>query len=221
MKSHGTNTYNFPCSLRFRAAKFHEGRSKAYVSLKSPQSLSGALDDISVAMKFDPSVADYMQQCGIVHLEYGNNDLAISMFKKALLVSPQHSMSLFHLGKCHASDMNHIVALVYYQQAIDCGLQSTEVYEGKGISEFDLKQFSDAEKSFQSAIESERRENQVPAPELRYYIGECRRLEHKFDLALKDFETVKRYKSNSGAEITLTNTPYFLFRCVLLLLYSV
>jgi len=192
-------------------AKFLDGRSKSYVALSSPQSISNAFEDIEASIKLDPSKEEYVHQCGVVLVEKDGVEAASEMFKRALNINHRYAPSLYWLGKCLAMKMEHEEAIEKFKSALSCGLQSSELHENKGMSEFNLRFFEDAERSFQRAIELEEAGGALPAPEIVYYLGECRRLEHKFELANEDFKKVARYRYNSGAENVLVKTSFFRF----------
>ena len=117
------------------------------------------------------------------------------------MINPKHADALFYTGQILALDLDHSKALHYFTRAKDCGLKSAELYENIALSQFHLKLFPDAEGNFETAIKIESQDGFHAAPELVYYLGECQRLEHKFDLAISNFNTVTKYKNNNNTEV--------------------
>lgn len=70
----------------------------------SKTDLEGAVEDCTKAMELSENPADLLDSRGLVHLQMGNNDLAITDFNTALELSPRNAPSYYQRAIAHARE---------------------------------------------------------------------------------------------------------------------
>lgn len=110
-----------------------------------------AVESYNRALEADPSLTAVLFDRGRARLRQGEFAVALSDFQKAN-GQARSGRTLACIGYCYSSLKQHSEAVIYYQQAIDAGYGTAEVYNDLGYSQSNLSKWGEAEKALTTAL---------------------------------------------------------------------
>ncbi|HES60227.1 MAG: tetratricopeptide repeat protein [Calditrichaceae bacterium] len=110
---------------------------------------------------------------------------AINTFSAALAFSPNSAKANYGLGKIYYDQKKFTNALPLLEKATQADANYSLAYSVKGLTLKALRRYEEAEKAFQSAIDTERKRTSKGT--FYYYLGEVHMLEKKYNQAIDAF----------------------------------
>ena len=116
-----------------------------------------ALSALREAVSLDANASTYRDALGLLYLQLGRPDLAVSEFEMAARLDPQYADTIFHLGTALAEQRRWEDAAAAYRRAIALPRLTTPdlAYQNLGLALYHLKRYREAEESLRFALHLE------------------------------------------------------------------
>lgn len=104
------------------------------------------------ASMLDSKNLDVLRLAGVLEAQKKNYEKALTLFKKALKISPNSELIISNIGNVYLEQGKFGKALEFYENAININQNYAEVYCNRGNALQGLRKFNEAFKSYDNAI---------------------------------------------------------------------
>ena len=113
-----------------------------------------AIESYQQALQKNPDNPEYHYNLGIVYIELGDVENAITALQKAIEIQPQNFLALKALGQIFVKEKkDYAKAVEYYSRASDISPDDPEVFFNLGVGHLNLQNFTQALEAFQKTID--------------------------------------------------------------------
>jgi tetratricopeptide (TPR) repeat protein/glycosyltransferase involved in cell wall biosynthesis len=101
----------------------------------------------------NPSDIDVLNFLGIIMLNCGRHEEAVSYFENAIAIYEPHPVAHYNLGLCFQHLKDSEAACLHYKRAIELQPDYVDAINNLGVSLLDLKRYDEAERVFNKVID--------------------------------------------------------------------
>ncbi len=117
---------------------------------------SVALSEYKQAIQMYPYFMEAYNNMGELYSIMGENELAISIYNKALNIEKNHKI-LLNLGVEYYNTGNYETALTYFMDSVHVNSEFIEGHYYTGLASYNLKDYQTAEKHLQDVVKTDRK----------------------------------------------------------------
>jgi len=158
----------------------------------------GAYEDLVIAVSYDPTNLDALNNLAAACDEVGKADEGIKYLKQIIAVNPEYIPAFVNLGFKYQLRDEHEKAITYFDRAVELAPNEALGYSNRGFSKYKLGQWIEATNDVNKSIKL------FPTNSYAFKIRALIHIENdRIDLACKDLETAIQlgYTPRYGEEV--------------------